>query len=243
MSGRGSRDSGMNTTRISFLAFHSFLNRSILAAASSLMGDPELWVGAATTQQNREWKKNKSHTPAGGEAWWSPPTAEARRKEKEGSCLLRARKVFRLWLCAFTHTDRGRWAELRGARVTWMSGTFFPDCDIWLPRARLLCHALHPGSLSSSSSCTSLRRFCCWVRHQVRTQPLLSGADRYANWSPLRPALPGCDSANHGWVNFCVDDSNTWRCARVWRAVWSGRKRHFMKIALQNSKMVQNWQC
>lgn len=46
MSGRGSRDSGMNTTRISFLALHSFLNRSILAAASSLMGDPELWVGA-----------------------------------------------------------------------------------------------------------------------------------------------------------------------------------------------------
>lgn len=57
MSGRGSRDSGMNTTRISFLAFHSFLNRSILAAASSLMGDPELWVGAATTQQNQERKK------------------------------------------------------------------------------------------------------------------------------------------------------------------------------------------
>lgn len=57
MSGRGSRDSGMNTTRISFLAFHSFLNRSILAAASSLMGDPELLVGAATTQQNRERKK------------------------------------------------------------------------------------------------------------------------------------------------------------------------------------------
>lgn len=46
MSGSGSSDSGMNTTRISFLALHSFLNRSILAAASSLMGDPELWVGA-----------------------------------------------------------------------------------------------------------------------------------------------------------------------------------------------------
>lgn len=53
MSGKGSRDSGMNTTRISFLAFHSFLNRSILAAASSLMGDPGLWIGPATTQQKR----------------------------------------------------------------------------------------------------------------------------------------------------------------------------------------------
>ncbi|KAG7234707.1 hypothetical protein INR49_004113 [Caranx melampygus] len=53
MSGSGSRDSGMNTTTISFLAFHSFLNRSILAAASSLMGDPELWNGPASTQQNR----------------------------------------------------------------------------------------------------------------------------------------------------------------------------------------------
>lgn len=53
MSGKGSRDSGMNTTRISFLALHSFLNRSILAAASSLMGDPGLWVEPATTQQNR----------------------------------------------------------------------------------------------------------------------------------------------------------------------------------------------
>lgn len=53
MSGNGSRDSGINTTRISFLALHSFLNRSILAAASSLMGDLELWVEPATTQQNR----------------------------------------------------------------------------------------------------------------------------------------------------------------------------------------------
>lgn len=53
MSGKGSRDSGMNTTRISFRALHSFLNRSILAAASSLMGDPKLWVEPATTQQNR----------------------------------------------------------------------------------------------------------------------------------------------------------------------------------------------
>lgn len=53
MSGRGSRDSGMNTTTINFLAFHSFLNRSILAAASSLMGDPGLWVGPGATQQNR----------------------------------------------------------------------------------------------------------------------------------------------------------------------------------------------
>lgn len=77
MSGRGSRDSGMNTTRISFLAFHSFLNRSILAAASSLMGDPELWVGAATTQQNRERKKiiiiKVTHRPAGKAGDHLPP--------------------------------------------------------------------------------------------------------------------------------------------------------------------------
>lgn len=53
MSGRGSRDSGMNTTTSSFLALHSFRNRSILAAASSLMGDPELWFGPRTTLHNR----------------------------------------------------------------------------------------------------------------------------------------------------------------------------------------------
>lgn len=51
MSGRGSRDSGISTTRTSFLAFHSFLNRSILAAASSLMDDPELWVGHVGRQK------------------------------------------------------------------------------------------------------------------------------------------------------------------------------------------------
>lgn len=54
MSGRGSRHRGMNTTTISFLALHSFLNRSILAAASSLMGDPELRIGPVSTQQSRE---------------------------------------------------------------------------------------------------------------------------------------------------------------------------------------------
>lgn len=59
MSGRGSRDSGMKTTRISFLAFHSFLNRSILAAASSLMDDPRLWVGHVTSRQKQVWKTPK----------------------------------------------------------------------------------------------------------------------------------------------------------------------------------------
>lgn len=52
MRGKGSSDSGMNTTSISFRAVHSFLNTSILAAASSLMDDPVFWIGTATTQQN-----------------------------------------------------------------------------------------------------------------------------------------------------------------------------------------------
>lgn len=51
MSGSGSRDSGIRTTSISFLAFHSFLNRSILAAASSLMDDPGLWFGPVRQQK------------------------------------------------------------------------------------------------------------------------------------------------------------------------------------------------
>lgn len=47
--GSGSRDSGIRTTRISFLAFHSFLNRSILA--SSLMDDPGFWFGPVRQQK------------------------------------------------------------------------------------------------------------------------------------------------------------------------------------------------
>lgn len=89
MSGKGSRDSGMNTTTISFLAFHSFLNRSILAAASNLMGDPGLWVGTATIQQNRVWKSQTASDRGGGLG--------------EGVSLLAARKGL-FWLCVFTHT-------------------------------------------------------------------------------------------------------------------------------------------
>ncbi|KAK2858769.1 hypothetical protein Q5P01_003389 [Channa striata] len=33
--------------------FSSFLNRSILAAVSSLMGDPGFWFGAVTTRQKQ----------------------------------------------------------------------------------------------------------------------------------------------------------------------------------------------
>lgn len=53
ISGSGSRDSGMNTTTISFLAFQSFLIRSILAAASSLMGDPG---DRGQSGQNQVWQ-------------------------------------------------------------------------------------------------------------------------------------------------------------------------------------------
>lgn len=95
MSGKGSRDSGMNTTTISFLAFHSFLNRSILAAASSLMGDPGLWVGPATTQQNRVWKSQAGRReslkpPTTGESWRKEDSLE-RVKFCFGCALLRTR--------------------------------------------------------------------------------------------------------------------------------------------------------
>lgn len=118
MSGRGSRDSGMNTTRISFLALHSFLNRSILAAASSLIGDPELWVGAGHNSAEPGVKKTRAgrrvEVGRGEPGTTSQGRKEGRREvgrkggrkeeRKEGSGLLRARKSFARAL--FTHRER-----------------------------------------------------------------------------------------------------------------------------------------
>lgn len=133
MSGRGSRDSGMNTTTISFLAFHSFLNRSILAAASSLMGDPGIWVGPATTQQNRVWESGGAESQTTARRW----------KEKEGSGLLGARTVL-FWLCAFTDRPRPvsgpvcvsvRWVPELSVSVVDLTSTVFDSRAMHLTRS------------------------------------------------------------------------------------------------------------
>lgn len=148
MRGKGSSDSGMNTTSISFRAVHSFLNTSILAAASSLMDDPVFWIGTATTQQNAAWK---SPTGRRGNAH-----AAKQPEKREGSSLLGARKVLPLAGHLYAQTP-GRWSDLCVASVGWVTLLLLP----------LSCPAQQSRSPSPPPS------VWCSVKHEVRLPPYL----------------------------------------------------------------------
>lgn len=143
MSGRGSRDSGMNTTRISFLALHSFLNRSILAAASSLMGDPELWVGARPqlsgtegVEKTRGGRRVKSRE---GEPGTNFQRRKEERKEEDGRTEGEGGQrspASALWVSPVRSLRTGNGG--RGGR--WEDQTV-SQIQISLPRARPSCRA------------------------------------------------------------------------------------------------------
>lgn len=173
----------MNTTTISFLAFQSFLIRSILAAASSLMGHPG---DLGQTGQNQVWESPSG--PQGGQVSVPLSPTFGGPEEGEGGQLSPVRQV--LFGCAPLRTNQSGICLKVSA---WISLLRWEKIDF---------HVLDSGDTSYIlvlllPQCFLSTWVCCGANCQVRRSALL-----YANLPPLFPTLLEPVSANQGWRKF-----------------------------------------